>query len=223
KGTQNVLKGLGQPDQFKPGIHGVLASFIEAENTCARAIEAALGSHLQTVLVQDQAVAEAIIQRLTEKSLGIAAILPETFVGHSAGTQMEALPEGATAWALDRVKSDKRVTPIIEKLLDKTLIVPNLSTALRIRPQLPGVTIITLAGVILGGEGTLRGGATPEGNASFLERQNEVRSLENEVADLTAADEAARTRVTDLEARLEQFREEVEISRERLQRQKVDL
>jgi chromosome segregation protein len=223
KGTQNVLKGLDQPDQFKSGIHGVLASFIEADNSCARAIEAALGSHLQTVLVQDQAVAEAIIQRLTEKSLGIAAILPETFVGHSAGTQMEALPEGATAWALDRVKADTRVLPIIEKLLDKTLIVPNLSTALRIRPQLPGVTIITLAGVILGGEGTLRGGATPEGNASFLERQNEVRSLENEVADLTAADEAARTRVTDLEARLEQLREEVEVSRERLQRQKVDL
>jgi chromosome segregation protein len=223
KGTQNVLKGLGKPDDFKPGIHGVLASFIEADNACARAIEAALGSHLQTVLVQDQSVAEAIIQRLTEKSLGIAAILPETFIGHSSGTQMEALPEGATAWALDRVKSDRRVTPIIEKLLDKTLIVPNLSTALRLRPNHPGVTIITLAGVILGGEGTLRGGATPEGNASFLERQNEVRTLEAEVAALTAADESARNRVADLEARLEQLREEVEISRERLQRQKVDL
>jgi chromosome segregation protein len=223
KGTQNVLKGLGQPDEFKPGIQGVLASFIEADNTCARAIEAALGSHLQTVLVQDQTMAEAIIQRLTEKSLGIAAILPETFIGHSSGTQMEALPEGATAWALDRVKSDRRVTPIIEKLLDKTLIVPNLSTALRLRPNHPGVTIITLAGVILGGEGTLRGGATPEGNASFLERQNEVRTLEAEVAALTAADEAARNRVAELEARLEQLREEVEISRERLQRQKVDL
>ncbi|WAC18185.1 chromosome segregation protein SMC [Luteolibacter sp. SL250] len=223
KGTQNVLKGLGQPDEFKPGIHGVLASFIEADNTCARAIEAALGSHLQTVLVQDQTVAEAIIQRLTEKSLGIAAILPESFIGHSSGTQMEALPEGATAWALDRVKSDRRVTPIIEKLLDKTLIVPNLSTALRLRPNHPGVTIITLAGVILGGEGTLRGGATPEGNASFLERQNEVRTLEAEVAALTAADEAARNRVAELEARLEQLREEVEVSRERLQRQKVDL
>ncbi len=223
KGTQNVLKGLGQPDEFKPGIHGVLASFIEADNTCARAIEAALGSHLQTVLVQDQNVAEAIIQRLTEKSLGIAAILPESFIGHSTGTQMEALPEGATAWALDRVKSDRRVTPIIEKLLDKTLIVPNLSTALRLRPNHPGVTIITLAGVILGGEGTLRGGATPEGNASFLERQNEVRTLEAEVAALTAADEAARNRVAELEARLEQLREEVEVSRERLQRQKVDL
>ena len=223
KGTQNVLKGLGQPDVFKPGVHGVLASFIEADNTCARAIEAALGNHLQAVLVQDQAMAEAVITRLTEKQLGVAAVLPETFVGHSAGTQMESLPEGATAWALDRVKSDSRISTVIERLLEKVLIVPNLATALRLRASQPGVTFVTLAGVILSGEGMLRGGTGAEGSTSVLELQNEVRSLAAEVAGLTAADEAARNRVTELEARLEQLREEVEVSRERLQRQKVDL
>ncbi len=223
KGTQNVLKGLGQPDIFKPGVHGVLASFIEADNTCARAIEAALGNHLQAVLVQDQAMAEAVIGRLTEKQLGIAAVLPETFVGHSNGTQMEALPEGATAWALDRVKSDKRISNVIERLLDKVLIVPNQATALRLRAGHPGVTFVTLAGVMLTGEGMLRGGAGTEGGTSVLELQNEVRTLAAEVEKLALADEAARTRVTDLESRLEQLREEVEISRERLQRQKVDL
>jgi chromosome segregation protein len=223
KGTQNVLKGLGQPDTFKPGIHGVLASFIEAENSCARAVEAALGNHLQAVIVQDQAMAEAIISRLTEKQLGIAAVLPETFVSHSNGTQMEALPEGATAWALDRVKSDKRISSVIEQLLEKVLIVPNLATALRLRTSQPGVTFVTQAGVILSGEGMLRGGTGAEGTTSVLELQNEVRTLAAEVAELTAADEAARNRVTDLQARLEQLREEVEISRERLQRQKVDL
>jgi len=56
-----------------------------------------------------------------------------------------------------------------------------------------------------------------------LERGNEVRALTAEVADLTSADEAARARVVQFEARLEELREEVELSRERLQRQKVDL
>ncbi|RYG29057.1 MAG: hypothetical protein EON93_17410, partial [Burkholderiales bacterium] len=223
KGTRNVLSGLGQPDTFKPGIHGVLASFIEVENSCARAVEAVLGNHLQAVLVSDQAMAEAIIGRLTEKQLGVAAVIPETFVGHSNGTQMEALPEGATAWALDRVKSDKRITNVIEHLLEKVLIVPNQATALRLRPSHPGVTFVTLAGVILTGEGMLRGGAGTEGSTSVLELQNEVRTLSAEVEGLVAADEAARGRVTELEGKLEQLREEVEVSRERLQRQKVDL
>ncbi len=223
KGTQNVLKGLGKPDEFKPGIHGVLASFIEAENSCARAIEAALGNHLQAVLVRDQAVAEAVISRLTEKQLGVAAVIPETFVGHSNGTQMEALPEGATAWALDRVKSDKRISNVVEKLLENVLIVPNQATALRLRGGNPDVTFVTLAGVILTGEGILRGGAGKEDSGSVLELQNESRALAAEVEALATADEAARNRVKELESRLEQLREEVEVSRERLQRQKVDL
>ena len=223
KGTQNVLKGLDEPEQFKPTIHGALASLIEADNSCARAIEAALGTHLHAVLVQDQAAAEAIIGRLTEKQLGVAAILPESFVPHAKGTQMEALPEGATAWALDRIKSDRRIAGVIERLLDRVLIVPNLSTALRLRPQHPGVTFVTQAGVLLGGEGMLRGGAAKEGTTSVLELRNEMRALEAEVAELTAADEAARNRVSELESQLERLREEVEISRERLQRQKVEL
>ena len=223
KGTQSVLAGLGQPDTFKPGIHGVLASFIEAENTCARAVEAVLGSHLQAVLVQDQATAEAIISRLTEKQLGVAAVIPETFIPHPTGTQMEALPEGATAWALDRVKSDKRISAVIERLLEKVLIVPNQATALRLRPAHPAITFVTLAGVILTGEGMLRGGTGAEGTTSVLELANEARTLANEVENLVQADEAARQRVTDLEARLEQLREDVEVSRERLQRQKVEL
>jgi chromosome segregation protein len=223
KGTQNVLQGLGQPDHFKPGIHGVLASFLEADPSCSRAIESALGSHLQAVLVQDQEMAEAVIARLTEKQLGIAAVIPETFVGHPSGTQMEALPEGATAWALDRVKSDPRISAVIEKLLENVLIVPNQATALRLRAGHPGVTFVTLAGVILTGEGMLRGGAGSEASTSVLELQNEVRALAAEVESLTVADEMARTRVADLESQLEQLREEVEVSRERLQRQKVDL
>jgi len=223
KGTRNVLSGLDQPDQFKPGIHGALASFIEVDNTCARAIEAALGTHLQAVLVQDQAAAEAIIERLTEKQLGTAAVLPETFVPHAVGTQMEALPEGATAWALDRIKSDKRIAGVIERLLERVLVVPNMATAMRLRTTLPGVTFVTLAGVLLSGEGLLHGGTAAEGSTSVLELRNEARTLESEVASLSESDEMARNRVGQLEARLEQLREEVELSRERLQRQKVEL
>jgi chromosome segregation protein len=223
KGTQNVLKGLGQPDFFKPAIHGVLASFIEADASCARAIEAALGANLQTVIVQDQSFAESIITRLTEKKLGAAAILPTSFIAQSKGTQMEALPEGATAWALDRVKSDQRFAAVIERLLEKVLIVPNLAAALELRLSYPRVTFATLTGEVLTGDGILRGGAMSEGSTSVLELQNEARSLAAEVAELTLADGVARENVGQLEASLEDLREGVEVARERLQRQKVDL
>ncbi|MFT3991484.1 MAG: chromosome segregation protein SMC [Luteolibacter sp.] len=223
KGTRNVLKGLGQPDQFQPLTHGPLSQFIEADPTCARALATVLGNHLQTVLVQDQASAEAIITRLTEKQLGLASLLPESFVAPSSGSQMESLPSGATAWALDRVTVDPRVRSVMENLLADVLIVPNLSTALRLRAELPRVTFVTLAGVLITREGILRGGSAAEGSTSVLERQSELRTLETEVEKLHAADDAARAHVTALEEKLEQLRETVEVSRERLQHRKVGL
>ncbi len=223
KGTQNVLRGLDNPEQFQTGVHGALASLVETDNDCARAIEAALGTHLQAVLVQDQFAAEAIIDRLTEKELGIAAVIPETFVSHSQPTQMEALPEGAVAWALDRVKSDRRIAGVIQRLLERVLIVPNIKAALALRTNYPGVTFVTLGGTLLSAEGMLRGGASKEGSTSVLEMQNEARQLELEVEELTRADSAAQQRVHTLEADLETLRNEVEVARDRLQRQKVQL
>ncbi len=223
KGTRKVLDGLDDAERFKPGIHGVLAGFIEADRSCARAIETALGKHLQAVLVSDDKLADAIISRLTEKRLGVAAILPENFVGHSVSTQMEAVPEGAIGWALDKVKSDPRVARVIERLLEKVLIVPNFATAMRLRSSLADVTMVTQAGELIGAEGVIHGGDAGEGNVSVLELQNEVRDLETEVAGLVEAEEAARQRVIDLEASLSQFQEEVEVCRERIQRHKVEL
>lgn len=223
KGTRSVLAGLDAPDHFKPGLLGVLAGLIEADNHCARALEAALGGHLQAVLVDDAKLAGEIIGRLAEKKLGVAAVLPLEFIGRAGGTQMQALPEGATAWALDRVKADARITAVIERLLENVLVVPDLATALKLRASLPGVTFATQAGELVGAEGVIRGGVAGDGSASVLERQNEVRSLETEVAELTRSEEEARGRVVELEARLAEMQEEVEVSRERLQRQRVEL
>ncbi len=223
KGTQNLLKGLDSPDEFKPSIEGVLATFIHADDSAARAIEAALGAKLQTVLVSDSAIAETLVQRLTEKKLGLAAILPKDLIPKSSCTQVEALPSGATAWALDKVKSEPRVAAIVEQLLEKTLIVPDLTTALKLRTDYASLTFLTLAGEMLSPEGTIQGGAASGASTSLLERQNEVRSLEAEVTGLQKSDEDARQKVASLETGLESHREAVEVSRERLQKQKVEL
>jgi chromosome segregation protein len=223
KGTQNLLKGLDSPEKYLPEIDGVLASFIQADEASARAIEAALGAKLQTVLVSNTEIAESLIHRLTERKLGQAAILPKTLIPKAAGTQIEALPSGATAWALDRVKAESQVASIIEQLLERTLIVPDLSCALSLRLDYPALTFVTLAGETLSPEGSIQGGATSGASTSLLERQNEVRLLEQEVAALQQSDADARTRVAELETFLENQREAVELSRERLQRQKVEL
>jgi chromosome segregation protein len=222
KGTKKVLAGLDEPENFSEGIHGVLASFIEADSLCERAIEAALGLHLQAVLVTNDTFAESILERLADKKLGKAAVLAETFVNIAQGTQMEAVPEGGIAWALDRVKSDRRVAGVVERLLDNVLIVSNISEARKLRLVFHATTFVTLKGEVLSPEGIFSGGVAGDGGNSVLERQNEIRFLKDAVTKLMEEESLGKLHVSELGKMLEKYRENVEVSRERLQKQKID-
>lgn len=222
KGTQSVLKGLDEPDFFSNGVRGVLAGLIEVEDGYTAAVEAALGSHLQAVLVKNSDYAQAIIDRLTEKRLGEAAIIPEDFVAADSAGQMMTVPDGAKSWAMDRVKSDSKVASVVENLLSKVLIVEDLATALEMRKDLPGVTLVTMRGDVCTSGGLVSGGASSGSQSSVLERQNEVRALETEVAELETADEDARKALGELEATVAGQREAAEAARERLQKARVE-
>lgn len=222
KGTQAVLKGLDEPEFFNNGVSGVLAGMIEVEPEYTVAVEAALGSHLQSVLVTDESYTQAIIDRLTEKKLGEAAIIPADFVAASSSGQMMTVPDGAETWAMDRVKADSKVSSVVENLLGKVLIVRDLSTALDMRKELPDVTLVTLRGDVCSPEGAVRGGTSSGDQNSVLERQNEVRSLEVEVAELESADEAARAHLAGLETQVAELREATESARDRLQQARVE-
>ncbi|MBK1855959.1 chromosome segregation protein SMC [Verrucomicrobiaceae bacterium 5K15] len=222
KGTQAVLKGLDEPEFFNNGVKGVLAGLIEVQPEYAVAVEAALGSHLQSVLVTDSNYAQAIIDRLTEKKLGEAAIIPADFVAPTASGQMMTVPDGAETWAMDRVKADAKIASVIENLLGKVLIVSDLTTALEMRKSLPDVTLVTMRGDVCSPEGTVKGGISTGKQNSVLERQNEVRSLELEVAELEKAEEQARNHLVTLENQVSEQREAAEAARDRLQQARVE-
>ena len=222
KGTQSVIKGLDEPEFFNNGVRGVLAGLIEVEKDYTAAVEAALGSHLQAVLVTDSNYAQAIIDRLTEKKLGEAAIIPEDFVAASAAGQMMTVPDGAETWAMDRVKADPKVAAVVESLLSKVLIVSDLSTAMSMRDELKDITLVTLRGEVFTPEGLITGGASSGDQSSVLDRQNEVRDLEVQVAELEGVDEEAREQLAKLEKLVTANREAAELARERLQKARVE-
>ena len=74
EGTQAVLRGLDNPDFFKPAVAGALAQLIEVEPQHVRAVEAALNGHLQAVVMKDAMIAEAMIKTLTTQQLGRATL-----------------------------------------------------------------------------------------------------------------------------------------------------
>jgi len=188
EGTQAVLRGLDNPDFFKPAVLGALASHIDVEPEFVIAIESALGQNLQAIVMKDTMIAESVIKTLSSQKLGRVSLALRDFetrsTDNTAGNGF--LPDGAIAWAVDRVKtSTPEIAGIITSLLRGCVIVPNLEAALRIVntphaafrvPQ----SFVTLTGEVLSSEGILQGGQAGEAGSSVLVRKNQIAQLETE-------------------------------------------
>jgi len=216
EGAQAVLRGLDNPDLFKPAVLGALAQYIEVPAEFVTAVEAALGAHLQTIVMKDTTIAEAMIRTLIDKKMGRASLALrelDQHVEHSSGRP--ALPEGAIDWLINKITAQAEVGSIVERLINHTLLVPDLETALRVFPQLRGSAIVTLKGELLTCHGILHGGATNDAGTSVLERKNQIHALDAEtqtmrerLAGLTRLREECVATLESAQARLDEARED---------------
>lgn len=223
KGTQEVLKGLGNPEVFSTGVRGLLTSAIEVDPEFIAAIESALKDNLQAVLLTDSELASQVLERLSDKQMGRAALMPSDLLGLRPAADRQLLPDGAVAWATDKVRAKDGVQGLVDHLLGNVLIVPDLQTALRIKKQLPDLTLVTLRGEMVSVDGVMFGGASKEEGASVLRRESEVRELRVELesfeAQLAEKEEqvnAARARLEESQAEESDLRESSQKAREAL-------
>lgn len=211
EGTQAVLRGLDNPDFFKPAIAGALAAHIQVEQEFIPAIEAALGQNLQAIVMKDTMVAESVLKTLSEKKLGRASLaLREMLASRNSDLSSGELPPGALAWAAEKVNASGELAPLIRTLLRGVVIVPDLETALRLAPEDLADSFVTLAGETLSREGILTGGVGGKDNgASVLQRRNQIAQIETEAGSL-------RERISDLTARREETAQRLEAAKTRL-------
>jgi chromosome segregation protein len=179
-GTQAVLKGLDNPQLYRVGIVGALANFIEVNNEFIPAIEAALGQHLQTIFISDSAIAESIACALVENKVGRAALLPTPFLPKRNAVQLQALPDGALAWAIDQIKSSLEVSPLVNRLLDNVIIAPDLKAAFEIKRNAPDFAVATMAGDYISRDGVVFTGFVDDNKNSVLQRKIQIRQLGKE-------------------------------------------
>ena len=229
EGTQAVLKGLDDPSFYKPAILGALAQFLEVGAEHIVPIEAALGQNIQAVVMKDSLVAEAIAKTLFTKKLGRAslALRPLWHVPSSAqSTASLTLPSGALGWAVDKVKCQPDVEPLVHQLLAGVVIVENLETALRLASSGPvgqlgldstlRYQFVTLVGEIVTREGIIQGGQSKESTgSSVLQRKAQIAELEIEasgirstLAEMTLHRHATAANLEAAQQRLQEMRDE---------------
>jgi len=218
KGTQAVLDNLKTNTQNQFKAYGLLSSFIEVDPNYIPAIEAALGSHLQSILVSDETIAENAIEILSKNRLGRASIVPENFVSPPSARQLMTLPTGVEAWAIDKVRSTETVSSLIEQLLENTFIVKDIKTAIALRKDFPSYSFATLDGNIISSNGFITGGAGESGDASsLLARLNEIKELETETSTLNDNLGEHQMKIQEIENLVNTSSEKVDTCRSQLQ------
>lgn len=195
------------------GVLGVVAQLIQVPAELEVAMEVALGGHLQDVVVEHWADAEAAIAYLKAGDRGRATFLPLDTVrpGGRVQAPRDADRDAVLGVAADLVQANARLVPVVELLLGRTVVARDLAAARRTFDRLQGgFQVVTLAGELLRSTGSVTGG---QGKGQV---QGQVLAREREWRELPGRVSAAEAEMLQVEAALGEARAGEEQARARL-------
>lgn len=160
---------------------GSVADFLHAPDEYLAAVEAALGSRLQTLIAQSETDAEQLIHQLRASQKGQARLLSlQLLAAKTSRPTAPTLPAEALPLA-GLLSADPPATPVIQALLGETFLVSDLEQAARLWKQTQGqYDFVTQDGELLTRQGLYLAGRKDKSNqpaASILGRKNQIRKL----------------------------------------------
>jgi chromosome segregation protein len=166
------------PEHILSGILGTVAQLLQVPAEYEVAIEVAIGSHLQDIVVESWSDAEAAIRFLQEGKQGRATFLPLDTLQPAPHLEIPE-QQGLVGLASDLVRSPDRLAPVVQLLLGRTAIAHDLQAARQASDRLQGeFQIVTRGGEALHSSGYVTGGKhRKEVRGQMLAREREWREL----------------------------------------------
>jgi chromosome segregation protein len=230
KGSQAVLKGLDDPERIRPAIAGALVASLNVEPDFVPALEAAFGRNMHAVVLRSPDLATDIFRKLADQKLGQAALAIADLSSNVAEGAPSALPQGAIAWATDKVEAPAELIALVKNLLSGVAIVPDLPTALKLKQSARNLAFATLGGEFISAEGIIFGGAVNAATDSMLGRKaiitgldQEAEALETERAEALLARDRTKEQVQSAEAAVAEARRSHESAHEKSSQTGVEI
>ncbi len=186
-------------------IYGPLSSLINVDKKYITAIETALGTSLQNIVVDNEEMAKAAIGALKRANAGRATFYPISAIRSATETdeirEAAKLP-GYIGRADTLVGSDKKYRSIVEWLLLRTVVFDNIDSASDAAKKLRyRVKIVTLDGQIINAGGAFTGGSAKK-DSGILSRITEISTLREKAAELESVIAKKRTELDKITADL---------------------
>ena len=204
EGLNNPVKHVLDNLDSYPGVQGLLADFIDADQADAALVEAALGPNLELLLLERTDDVDAVATGDVPGRVRLISARPLDAEAARADSPADAaletsLPAGARSLE-SMVRVDPAAQDALRRLVGRTVVVDDLNTAMVLAAgPLRGWRFVTRGGEILEPDGRIvvgRPGRDDVTSSGWLTRRAEL-------AQLTGAYESARQRMDDLNSRLE--------------------
>lgn len=175
KSVKSVLR------QGFPGVHGAVSKLLRVEDPYVTAIEIALGSAIQNVVVDTEQDAKECIAYLKQNKLGRATFLPLSTV---KGNLLEKPPTGEAGYlglASELIDYDAKYEGVFRQLLGRVVVAETIDHAIAIaRKTGYRYRIVTLSGEVVNAGGSMTGGSIRE-NQQLLSRAKDIEQLQAEL------------------------------------------
>ena len=165
------------------GIYGPISRLFEVLPKYTLAIEIALGSSMQNIVVENEEDAKKCILSLKQNNIGRATFLPVNSI-KPRGKITEDLTnfKGIIGIASDLCQINNKYKNILDFLLGRTIVVENIDNAIYISKRLNyRFKILTLDGQVINAGGSLTGGSSNK-SSGLISRINDIEKLKGEIA-----------------------------------------
>jgi chromosome segregation protein len=190
---------------------GTVADIINVEKEYSTAVEIALGSALQHIIVANESVAKRCMNFLKESKAGRATFLPLTSVKGNVLDNNELYTEdGFLGLGHEIVKHDEQFAGIIKSLLGRTAFAEDIDTAAIIAKKYGyKFKIVTLDGQVINAGGSFTGGSVKK-TEGIIGRKRELEDLQKQLEELTERLEPEKARHAQLAAECAKMKLECE-------------
>ncbi|MBQ3217170.1 MAG: chromosome segregation protein SMC [Oscillospiraceae bacterium] len=187
------------------GIHGPVSKLIRTDDAYTIAIEIALGSAMQQIVVEDEQAAKAAIGYLKRNDAGRATFLPMSVIeGRELNEKGLESCRGFVGLGSKLVRCEREYARIISNLLGKTVIAENMDAAIQIADRYAHrFRIVTLDGQIIHAGGSMTGGSVSR-NTGILSRANEIERLKKDCHSAELALSELKTQLSEAERLVQQ-------------------
>ncbi len=212
-GARAVLTTLRVEMDLSADVHGLAADCLSVDPRLEKAIEAALGTHIETIIVDSARAAKMLAARLAEQELGRAMFLP---LDRAEAAMMSRLPQpipggensGCLGCAADLISCDDRYRSVAQALLGNVLVYDNeqnAADAFAADKGSSGWTRVSLNGDLYENNGAIGGGRHKPQRLGLIGRKNEIARLGVQMDELRMQIEALAERTGFMEKRAQKI------------------